>query len=54
MSLDADQYAWRDAAVNLPWVTVFDPEGASSQAAARYNVGALPAFFIYNANGEPD
>lgn len=52
VSLDADQYAWRDAAVNLPWVTVFDPEGASSQAAARYNVGALPAFFIYNANGE--
>ncbi|MDE5887570.1 MAG: hypothetical protein K2J48_05235 [Muribaculaceae bacterium] len=52
VALDADQYAWRDAAVNLPWTTVFDPEGAYSKNASNYNVGNLPAYFIYSASGE--
>lgn len=52
VSLDTDQYAWRDAARNLPWVTVFDPEGAQSSAAAQYNVSAIPVIFVYNASGE--
>lgn len=52
VSLDPDQYAWRDAAANLPWVTVFDPNGQYSQAAANYNVSNLPTFFIYDSKGE--
>lgn len=52
VSLDDDQYAWRDAASNLPWTTVFDPEGAYSKNALSYNVGALPAYFVYSASGE--
>ncbi len=52
VSLDPDQYAWRDAASNLPWITVYDPEGLESRAAAQYNVGTLPAFYIINAQGE--
>lgn len=48
VSLDSDQYAWRDAARNLPWTTVFDPEGAYSPSALKYNVNVLPAFFIYS------
>ena len=52
ISLDPDQYAWRDAAKNLPWTTVFDPEGAYSQNALKYNVGSLPVYFIYSSGGE--
>ncbi len=52
VSLDPDQYAWRDAAKNLPWVTVFDPDGEYSKAAVKYNVGSLPTYFVYSAKGE--
>lgn len=52
VSLDADTYAWRDAARNLPWTTVLDVNGTTSTALVDYNVGALPAFFIYNAAGD--
>lgn len=52
VSLDTDQYAWRDAAVNLPWITVFEPEGIQSKLLLSYNVTDLPTYFIYNANGE--
>lgn len=52
VSLDPDQYAWRDAAKNLPWITVFDPEGTYSKNIRNYNVGELPAYFIYSASGD--
>ncbi len=52
VSLDPDQYAWRDAARNLPWTTVFDADGEYSKAAVTYNVGTIPAFYIYNRQGE--
>lgn len=52
VSLDPDQYAWREAARNLPWVTVFDADGEYSKAARDYNVSGLPTYFIYNASGD--
>lgn len=52
VGLDADQYAWRDATANLPWITVNDPAGTASTSLVDYNVGALPAVFIYNAAGD--
>lgn len=52
VSLDNDQYDWREAASNLPWTNVFDPEGDRSSTALKYNVSKLPAFFLYNAKGE--
>ena len=52
ISFDADQYAWREAARNLPWITVVDPTGAHSNSLRDYNVGQLPAFFIYDAAGD--
>lgn len=51
VSVDADQYAWRDAAKNLPWTTVTDPEGRNSEVLTRYNIGTLPAFFIFAPDG---
>ena len=52
VALDPDQYDWREAAKNLPWITVYAPSGLNSEAARLYNVGALPAFFVYNSSGE--
>lgn len=52
VSLDADQYAWREAARNLPWITVYSPGQNASEDAVRYNVYQIPSFFIYNSQGE--
>ena len=51
VSLDADHYAWRDAARNLPWTNVIDA-GGTSDAITKYNVQQLPAFFIFDARGD--
>ncbi len=51
VSLDGDRYAWRDAAKNLPWVTVYDAEGRNSNILTKYNISELPAFFIFDGEG---
>lgn len=52
VSPDRDQYGWREAVGNLPWTTVLDPSAGQDKVFIQYNVGQLPTFFIYNANGE--
>ena len=52
VSLDEDQYEWREAAKNLPWITVYSPGQNASPDAVKYNVFQIPSFFIYNAQGE--
>lgn len=52
VSYDTDIVGWRDAARNLPWTTVLDDAGTNSRTLVKYNVGTLPAFFIYNNAGE--
>lgn len=52
VSLDPDQYEWREAAKNLPWTTVYSPGQDASQDAIHYNVFQIPSFFIYDSNGE--
>lgn len=52
VSFDGDRYAWRDAARNLPWITVLDPGGLDSNSLRDYNVHNLPAFYIYNSAGD--
>lgn len=52
VSYDPDRYEWRDAAKNLPWVTVFEPDGIYSHLTVDYNISSLPVFFIYNSKGE--
>ena len=46
ISLDADVHFWRNAASNLPWDCVHDPQTVYSQVAALYNVKQLPAIFL--------
>ena len=51
VAFDGDYYAWREAAKNLKWTTVIDPQAQTSDALRRYNVGSLPVFFVYDAQG---
>ena len=51
VSLDDDNVFWRQAAQNLPWVTVYDPASTDSRNVSAYAVDAIPASFII-VNGE--
>lgn len=52
IAYDIDEFQWRQAAKNLPWVTVYDENGVNSKYLALYNVGGFPALFVINRNGE--
>lgn len=53
VSLDKSKLIWEDAlaAQRLPWITVCDFEGASSDAAWKYNVKTLPTTFLISREG---
>ncbi|MDY3070629.1 MAG: TlpA disulfide reductase family protein [Parabacteroides sp.] len=51
ISLDADLHFWRNAASNLPWNSVRDPETVYSKVASLYNVKQLPAIFLLDKKG---
>lgn len=51
VSMDMDNVAWRQAAENLPWITVYDPMGVNSQIVGAYHVNSLATTFIIR-NGE--
>lgn len=51
VSLDSDAHFWRNAASNLPWISVRDPQSVYSQIAGLYNVKQLPAIFILDRKG---
>jgi len=51
VSMDMDNVAWRQAAENLPWITVYDPMGVNSQNVGAYHVNSLATTFIIR-NGE--
>jgi len=52
ISLDTDEHAWKNAAVNLPWISVRDPQSVYSENVNWYNVETLPTGFIMDENGE--
>jgi hypothetical protein len=49
VGLDADEHLWKQATQAVPWICVYDPEGAS---ALRYNVRTVPEFFLIDRNNE--
>jgi glutathione peroxidase-family protein len=51
VSLDSDLHLWKNVATNFPWICVYDPQSAYSQAAALYNVQQLPALFLLDRKG---
>jgi len=52
VSLDSDAHFWKNAASNIPWISVRDPQSIYSSIAAIYNVRQLPALFLINKKGE--
>ncbi len=52
VSLDVDEHAWKNAAVNLPWICVRDPKSIYSSTVRMYNVESIPTSFILNREGE--
>lgn len=52
LGYDSDEFQWRQSAVNLPWITVYDPAGAQSRNISKYNVTQLPLTYIIDRNGE--
>ena len=51
ISLDSDLNFWQNAASNLPWMCVRDPQSVYSQIAVTYNVRNLPALFLLDKQG---
>lgn len=45
IGFDTSEFDWRISAQNLPWITVFN--GLTQQNLMNYNVGSLPAMFVY-------
>jgi len=52
ISLDNDEHFWKNAAVNLPWICVVDPQSTNSDIVRKYNVVNLPTGFLLNRKGE--
>lgn len=52
VSVDQDEYLWREAARNLPWTTVFKSPRDGDKVLVDYNVGAVPMTFIIDRNGQ--
>lgn len=52
VSVDDDEYAWKQTAKNLPWITVYNNVSDGGKVLRQYNVGEVPTTFIFNRNGE--
>lgn len=52
ISFDSDEHLWKNAAHNLPWITVRDPGSVYSRLLSMYNVRNLPTAFVVNRNGD--
>nr|MBD5377650.1 AhpC/TSA family protein [Bacteroides sp.] len=52
VSVDDDEYLWRQAAAPLPWITVYNSQADGARNLANYNVVALPTTFIIDRKGE--
>lgn len=52
VAVDDDEFQWRQAAKNLPWITVYSSPKDGGQALIDYNVGAIPTHFVINRQGQ--
>ena len=46
VSLDSDEHFWKQQTAALPWISVRDADGISSQRLLLYNIQAVPDFFL--------
>lgn len=52
VACDEDEFQWRQAARNLPWLTVYNPPSTGGQNLLHYNVTALPTTFVFDRKGD--
>lgn len=52
VSVDDDEFLWKQAARNLPWITVYNSPKNGAETLLKYNVGRIPAIFVINRQGE--
>ncbi len=52
ISFDSDEHFWKNAASNLPWITVRDPQSVYSRLLSTYNVRDMPTAFVINREGD--
>ena len=52
VSLDTDEYNWKQAAKNLPWITVLNNVADGGRILRDYNVNTLPTTFVFNRDGQ--
>lgn len=52
VSVDTDEFAWRQAAANIPWIAVYNSPKNGARTLLKYNVTDLPATFVINRRGE--
>lgn len=52
IGVDGDRYDWKNGASNLPWTSVYASSASDGKVFRDYNVGVVPAFFIYSSAGE--
>ncbi len=52
ISLDSDEHFWKNAANNLPWITVRDPQSVYSSFLSVYNVNKVPTAFVIDKKGD--
>ena len=52
VSLDNDEFLWKQSARNLPWITVYNSPKDGAETLMKYNVGRIPSTFVINRNGE--
>lgn len=52
VSVDPDEFQWRQSAKNLPWICVIDPSSTRSRNLMSYNVTTIPTSFVINRQGE--
>jgi peroxiredoxin len=52
ISFDSDVHFWKNAANNLPWITVHDPKSVYSRLLSIYNVREIPTAFVLNRDGD--
>lgn len=52
VAIDEDEFAWRQAAKNLPWIAVYNSTADGVAYLTQYNVTNLPVSFVIGADGE--
>lgn len=51
LAFDSDEVSWKQTAVNIPWVTVWNATTDGAQVLLDYNVGSLPMTYIIDRTG---